>query len=316
MADGIGLGESTSLAADEAFAILGNETRLQILHTLGEEDAPLAFSELYDRLDYEPATNFSYHLQKLEGHFIHKVDEGYELGQPGTRVVQAILSGVVTEAPRIERTEVDHHCEFCGGSTEISYAQGILGLYCTDCSSEITESWPPEFRGFIRGYPFPPAGLQGRTAREIYRAAFTRGLFQEMLIASEICPTCSAPLDHSINICDDHQAEEDFCEACGRRWAVMIIGRCTNCIIEGGIRLRTYVLTETEVMAFLSHHGINPLAPATEPWIALETDEEICSTEPITAQVTFTSDDDAITVTVDEDLSVRETTRHPASKGR
>lgn len=69
-------------------------------------------------------------------------------------------------------------------------------------------------------------------------------------------------------------------------------------------------------MAFLDSHGINPLSPAAEPWTALEADEEICSTEPFIAQVVFAGDGDALPVTVDEDPSVRDTTRRPASKRR
>jgi DNA-binding transcriptional ArsR family regulator len=302
--------ESTSLAPDEAFSMLGNETRLGILHTLAEAESPLSFSELYDRIDYDPSTNFSYHLQQLDGHFVHQTDEGYELGQAGIRVVHAILSGTVTEAPRLERTGIDHRCEFCGAPTEISYTDGILGLYCTECSSAATESWPAEFQGYIRGMPFPPAGLQGRTADEVYRAAAVRGYLQGVSIVNDICPVCSAPFERSFDVCNDHQHEADFCEACDRRWPVLIFNRCTNCTIEGGIRLRTYVLTSTEVLAFLTTHGINPLAPSTEPWTELDVyDETVGSTEPFEARVTISIDGEAISVSVDDELSVFDVTR-------
>jgi DNA-binding transcriptional ArsR family regulator len=42
--------ESTQLSPDEAFAVLGNETRVEILRVLGAADEALAFSELYDEL--------------------------------------------------------------------------------------------------------------------------------------------------------------------------------------------------------------------------------------------------------------------------
>lgn len=302
--------QSTSLAPDEAFSVLGNETRLGILQTLAEAESPLTFSELYDRIEYDPSTNFSYHLQKLEGHFVQKTDQGYELGQAGTRVVQAVLSGTVTESPRLERTRIDHRCEFCGAPTEISYTGGILGLYCTECSSAATESWPDEFQGFIRGQPLPPAGLQSRTADEIYRTAAVRGYLQGVSIANDICPECSAPLDYSIDKCNDHQHEADFCEACGRRWPVLVVNRCTNCTIEGGIRLRTYVLTSVEVLAFLTTHGMNPLAPSKEPWAELDAYyETVRSMEPFEVRVTISVDGDAISVSVDEELSVYDITR-------
>ena len=40
-------GSEGALSPDAAFAVLGDETLLQILRTLGEADEPLAFSELF-----------------------------------------------------------------------------------------------------------------------------------------------------------------------------------------------------------------------------------------------------------------------------
>lgn len=57
--------DSTTLSAEEAFARLGDETRLDVLQTLGTADEPLSFSELRDRVGYETAGNFSYHLDQL-----------------------------------------------------------------------------------------------------------------------------------------------------------------------------------------------------------------------------------------------------------
>lgn len=94
-----GSGEPTTLSPDEAFAVLGDDTRLQILQMLGAADEPLAFSELFDRIEYHDSSNFGYHLDKLVDHFVRKTDEGYALRQAGRRVVEAILSGAVTDDP-------------------------------------------------------------------------------------------------------------------------------------------------------------------------------------------------------------------------
>lgn len=311
MSRGVGPeGENTLMPPDEAFAVLGNDTRIRILQAIGEATEPLSFSELYDRIDYDPSTNFNYHLQKLEGHFVSKTEDGYELGQVGNRIAQAVLSGSVTEAPLLERTEVDHRCEYCGAETEISYTKGVLGLYCRECPGNTTDDVPKEYRGYLRGQSFPPAGLQGRTATEVHRTAFVWGNLQRLSLASKICPVCSAPLETEMEVCDNHDPEGNLCETCGRRRLVSVTSRCTNCIIEGGGPLRTFLLTNTEVLAFLTTHGLNPLAPSTEPWAVLETrDEEILSREPFEVRVTFAIDDDTITVTVDDDLSVVDTTR-------
>lgn len=68
-------GRATALPPDDAFDVLGNETRLGILRVLGEADGPLSFSALFDRVDYDTSGNFSYHLKRLEGHFIRETDD-------------------------------------------------------------------------------------------------------------------------------------------------------------------------------------------------------------------------------------------------
>jgi DNA-binding transcriptional ArsR family regulator len=66
----------TMPAPEEAFAVLGNEIRLEILQRLGEADEPLAYSELFERMDYDDSGNFSYHLDQLVGHFVGRSDGG------------------------------------------------------------------------------------------------------------------------------------------------------------------------------------------------------------------------------------------------
>lgn len=298
-------GDTTTVPPDEAFASLGNETRIRILHALADADAPLSFSELYERIDYDPSTNFNYHLEKLVGHFVTKTDAGYELGQVGNRVVQAVLSGTMTEAPLLERSRIDHPCEYCGADTEVSYTKGYLGLYCTACPGNTTEDVPSEYRGYLRAQQFPPAGLQDRTPAEVHRAAFVWGSLQRQSLASQMCPTCSARLETGMDVCEAHDPDGGLCETCGRRRLVSVTARCTNCTAKGGGPLRTFLLANTEFLAFLTAHGLNPLAPSTAPWATLETrDEELLSREPLKVRVTFAINDDTITLTVDADLSV------------
>ncbi|MEF8801746.1 MAG: helix-turn-helix domain-containing protein, partial [Halolamina sp.] len=106
----------TMLAPDDAFAVLGNETRMEILQTLGEADEPLPFSELRGRVGMRDSGQFNYHLGKLDGHFIKDTDGGYALGQKGSRVIEAVLSGAVTDTPVLDRTPVDMSCYCCGAT--------------------------------------------------------------------------------------------------------------------------------------------------------------------------------------------------------
>lgn len=315
MSGAIETGENRPLPPGEAFAALGNETRVRILQVLGEVDGALTFSELYDRIDYGPSTNFSYHLQKLEGHFVRKTEDGYEISQVGNRVVQAVLAGAVTEAPLLERTGVDHRCEYCGGETEISYTQGYLGLYCTECPGNTDDTVPAAYQGYLRGQPFPPAGLQDRGNAEVHRAGFIWGNLHRLSLASGICPICSAQLNHMMEVCEGHRPDGHLCETCGRRRMASVTTECTNCKIRGGGPLRTFLLANTELLAFLTTHGLNPLDPSTEPWVALETlDEEILSRDPVVVRVTFAIHEDTITLAVDDNLSVVDVSRGVVSE--
>ncbi|MDY6764143.1 MAG: helix-turn-helix domain-containing protein, partial [Halobacteria archaeon] len=104
----------TMLSPDEAFNVLGNTTRVRILKTLGEADGSLSFAELRDKVGHDDPGNFNYHLSKLEGHFVRKTDEGYELQSAGERVIEAVLSGAMTETPVLEPTQTDIICHHCG----------------------------------------------------------------------------------------------------------------------------------------------------------------------------------------------------------
>jgi hypothetical protein len=72
------------------------------------------------------------------------------------------------------------------------------------------------------------------------------------------------------------------------------------------------LLDTTELLAFLTEHGINPVSQDTLG-TALETlgnyDEEVVSADPFEARLTFTADGESITLTLDDDLSVSNVTR-------
>lgn len=129
----------TALAPDQAFAALGNETRIEILRALGDVEQPLSFSELHDRIEMRDSSQFNYHLEKLVGHFVRKSEAGYALRRAGRRVIEAVLSGAVTQAPVVGRTEVDHPCHLCGAPIEVTFHEERVELYCTTCAGTYRE---------------------------------------------------------------------------------------------------------------------------------------------------------------------------------
>ena len=308
-----GSGAGRKLSPEEAFAVLGNETRLGILLALGEADGPLAFSELYDEVDYDTTANFSYHLEKLEGHFVADTDEGYELRQTGRRVIEAVQSGTVTETPVVERTPIDTTCYLCEKSMEVDYRGEHVGVYCSDCPgtpgrSSDTPEWVPDSEiDLIGDATIPPAGIHERTPTEVLDAAEIWTVTEAQATARGVCPRCSATVEHSVEVCEDHDTSVERCGQCDREFGATIRTTCTNCIYAETSVFAKYLLANLDLMAFMIDHGVDPLSPNGFHVSALE--RSILSTDPFEARFTFTADGDELVLRVDEDLAVVDATR-------
>lgn len=302
-------GDSEALSPDEAFSVLGNETRVRMLQILGEAEGPLSFTELRDRVGIRQGAQFNYHLDKLVGHFVAKTDDGYALRQAGRRVVEAVLSGAITDDPMVERTAVEAwSCPYCGAPTEVAFREERVERYCTGCPGLYDESAlraVPDVEGEYGNLgvlELPPAGVQGRSAEEILWTAFTWSYAEWLVAANDVCPRCAAQVDRSVTVCERHDADGGICERCGRRQAVSFHVECENCHFAQRSILSMHLAASTELQAFLTSHGVDLLA---DPWDwGWEYEEEVVSTDPFEGRFTFTVDGDSITLTIDATLDV------------
>ena len=320
MSDGT---DAQTLSPDDAFAALGNETRMDILRTLAEADAPLSFSELRERVGVSDSGRFNYHLDTVEGHFVRKTDGEYELRQAGRRVIGAVLSGAITDDPVVEPTEIDDPCPVCGAPTLVAFFEGRVEHYCTECAGYYGRDLPssesatagdassgtPEY-GYLGSFQLPPAGTEGRAPGELFRAASTWGLLNLIAVGAGVCPECSAPLASSPRICEGHDSTDDHCEQCNNRHAIQLRFECTNCLYGGEAAFGVALMADVHVLAFLATHGINPVSPsdpATYSAALMNYEEELLSADPFEARFTLALEDGAaVTVTVDDDLNVVE----------
>jgi DNA-binding transcriptional ArsR family regulator len=306
----------SGIPSDEAFALVADETRLEILRTLAEEDESLAFSTLFEHSEYDTRSNFSYHLDKLEGHFISRTDEGYSLRQAGRRVVEAVVSGTVTDDPVVHREPTNRECPFCSAQIEVSYEQERVEMYCTECPGVVRpedsgDQFTTEF-GTLGAVSLPPAGVQGRTPTEIKDAADVWTNLDILAASVGVCSRCSGRIEHSVTVCDDHPVSEGVCDHCDRRYAVLFEVECASCPFnKEGIAIAC-LLGKTELLSFLTDHGMNPLVPETReraPGALANYEEKVHSLDPFEAEFTFTIDDDALRLTIDENMSVVDVTR-------
>jgi hypothetical protein len=312
---------ASGVPADEAFALVADETRLEILRTLTEAGEPLAFTTLFERSEYDTKTNFHYHLDKLEGHFISRTDEGYALQQTGRRVVEAVISGTVTDDPVVERVPTERQCPFCSAPIEVSYQQERVEMYCTECpgvgrgQDESGEQFDTEV-GTLGHISLPPAGVQGRTPTEIKDAAGVWSNLELLGTSAGVCSRCSGRIEQSVTVCEDHDASEGVCDHCDRRYAVLFEVECAACYYNASGIAIICLLAETELWSFLTDYGMNPLVPETRkraPGMLANYEEDIRSLDPLRVDLTFTIDDDALTLTIDEDVSVVDATRDRGS---
>lgn len=297
----------TVLSPEEAFAVLGDQARFEILQALGKADDSVEYSDLFERIQYDDRSNFSYHLDKLVGHFVSRSDEGYDLRRPGERVLEAVLSGAVTTDPVRDPTGTDRPCPFCSASLEVGYEQEHVTMHCPECpglvrsadsaGEQATESGNLGYR------PLPPAAIEGRTVAEMHDASKTWTALTVHAAGRRICPRCSGKVDRSVEVCESHDASEGTCDRCGRRFGAMVSATCTNCVFDIRMGVAAYLGTTTEVMRHLIDHGIDPIAPGEfHPYAAVE--ETIVSHRPFEARYAFSVDDETLTLTVDEHLSV------------
>lgn len=308
------------MSPDDTFAVLGNETRMGILQELGDTDGPLSFSDLRSRVGVDDPGRFNYHLNRLTGHFIRQTDEGYLLREPGSIIVQAVLSGVVTRYPIIEPTAVDIPCPYCGSDVELS-RRGWVIVHCTECMGTYSGSDSDVLAldrhpyGTIATYPLPPAGLDERTTEGILRASMHRMHHELLAMAEGICPLCSGVVERELRVCEDHGDGEDVCSRCKRRHALHVDHYCTSCIrVDENIPLGLHLIRDPQIMAFIGAHDINPVFPDWEDLsVHYDYGEEVRTYEPFEGILTYHAEDDALVVTVDGDLDVVDVERRGGS---
>lgn len=302
----------------DAFAVLGNETRLAILLALWEAYDPLAernalsFSELREAVGVRQGAQFNYHLDKVVGRFVRKTDAGYELRRSGLILVQSIIAGIGTEDPTLEPTEIDDTCEFCGAPVVITYANRYVYRVCTECGGFV-EPGDEHPEGALSGWTLEPTGLAGRSAEDAYVASTIRTYGWVVMRFEGLCPLCSGEVEWSIEACDNHEANADEdCPNCGRKRAVLAQETCTVCKSAGEGPPGIKVLFHPAVVAFCYDHGFEVGFTGTidfEDVVRIKNfvdtfEESVVSTDPLRIQIMVRLDDNELCLTLDDEVNV------------
>lgn len=289
--------EREVLDSADAFSLLGNETRLEIVSVLHDRpvEPPVPFSTLYDYVDIEDTAKFNYHLGKLTPHFVSKADDGYELTSAGRRLARAVAAGTYTDIPRLEPFDIDGRCVSCGESSlAASYEDEAFTIECQNCSEIIL---------VVR---VPPTVVRGRDPDDVADAFEQWSMSQVQQALLGICPDCGGAVDRYAT--DDLSDSIEF-DAVG-------VFECTVCGRQAITSFGVIAYRHPTVRTFHSRRG-EPLRDR-RLW---EVDQfvvgehvEVLSRDPWSVGVSFYADGDACHVEIDETLEVARTEIVPGER--
>lgn len=284
-----------SLPLDEALSILGEVTRARIVAELGEAVDPtdarsgvLAYSELMARVGVDDSGRFNYHLGKLAGTFVRKVDDGYRLRPPGHFFYRAVVAGTLTDRERLEPFDAGD-CPDCGADLTAEYpANHCLYVRCRECG------------GFFHTFHLPNRGVRNRSREAALDAAVRKGRHDTALLREGVCHACTAPVDRELRTDDPG--------VCGRRcdYDVYAVLACSACNAGGIGHPAQIALTAPAVVGFFADHGRD--ARGVRPWETVVTDAEaatrVVEGDSLAAVVPFELDDERLAVRLADDLRV------------
>jgi hypothetical protein len=270
----------------EAFALLGDETRIEILQALldaGADDEPVSFSELYGRTSLDDSAHFNYHLKRLTDHFVRRTDDGYVFRYPGWKVVRSVFAGSFTDRAHLDPFPAPGSCSDCGGDLRAWYDEERLGVDCPECG-----------RTHVH-HPFPPGGIEDRTPAELLDAFHHHVRHHYCLAADGVCPECMGRMRTTLStepVLPDLDVEaRHACRRCGH-------------VLNSAVGLN--LLDDATVLSFHADRGVDL---STEPfwtfdWCVSDEHTTIRNADPLEVRLDIPCEGDTLCVVLDETLSV------------
>ncbi|MFA9501847.1 winged helix-turn-helix domain-containing protein [Natrinema sp. H-ect1] len=278
--------DESAAAVRDAFSLLGHEIRLEILLALLEDwhavyTEPRSYAELMDAVGMRDSGKFNYHLDKLRGVYVRKVEDGYVPTAAVTALYRAVLAHRPAEGVRdwtpSEPTPIDSECPDCGTGAVLRYERGFVTVACSACE---------EWSGFT--YPFPANGFAGRSADDVARETARRARFHVGLARTGQCPFCAGTTTVDSRL---EREGEDIVEI-----------TCDTCTFLVGVEPLSALLSDGRVAAALSDVGIDLERP---DWELPAPTTRVESRVPVRIHLEVAGDAGTATIVVDDSLAVR-----------
>lgn len=291
-----GRNRSSETDPHEAFHLFGHELRLDILLALNDaEDYSLTFAELQSEVDERDSGKFSYHLSKLEGLFVEKIDGQYVLKHPGHRVIDASRSGAFHDSPDVGPLEVEGACPDCSGTPVFSYKDHIGTVACEECGSKLIE------------YPIDPGAFYNRPV-EGGIDAFDRWVTATWRMASDgICFACAGHVHVSFTqTAAGPEYSDRYQDFFAADHPALLELDCQNCSFYSYIPASARLLDSPAVTRAVDKDVVDVRNSRIWelPFITDGECVEVLDTDPWKVLVRVPTSDGSIEVRLDDDVSV------------
>jgi len=272
------------ISADEAFELLGNETRLDILRALFDADGPLSFSALHDAAGTRDSGRFNYHLEKLLAVFVRKTDEGYELTMEGKDAVGSILGGPYTKTVEADPVPIDAECTVCGATLAGVFEEDLVSVTCQDCDRDLIS------------FAIPPGAFEEYRREEwpFVAERWTRRQFET--VQQGICTVCYGQTERRLDT-DPGGLHDAF--------DIGVQYTCERCGEEMFANVEASVIRHPAVVAFCYERGVDVTdTPLWELDWAVQPNATLVSTDPLRVDVPIECAGDRLVLTLDEQAAV------------
>ena len=238
----------------DVFSLLSDETRLNILLTLGnattaQEPSTFSFNDFWHAVDIDDSGRFNYHLDKLRGSLITKGEAGYQLTYPGILVYKLVESGSFSSHDPRRPTETDIECFECDTTLTVAYEDQLVLIECPSCAETLTR------------IHVPPGCLRHESGAHLYRAAMQYMIREVASLNHGICPNCGDQASHETMSATDRREDTD---------TPTVYSSCSGC----GYWMRTGfgmpVALKPTVISFYHDHSIDLLSGRTNHLLELQ----------------------------------------------
>lgn len=285
---------------EEAFALVGNEIRAEIIRTLGDAQGrrgpppTLSFSELRSRVDLAvDSSRFNYHLGRLVGQFVDRTDRGYRLRAEGRVLHRTIRAGTFDRQASRGPFAIGVECYFCEAPVEATYDDGLFWIRCSGCEHSYS----------IR--MVPPSVVDEDDEQVILSRIDQYERHKLFAAARGVCDICVNGLDTEFIPADEIQlpGADDL--------TVSVHRSCDHCGNQQYMSVGSALVFDPNLVAFYYEHGLDlTRIPLWELEFRM-TDRFVTvrSTDPWEVALEVTLEGDTLELLVDEELSVVECTR-------